>query len=378
MSHHTLVTMTCGVSLETWKKTGLLSRELGYYARLSQKTGHLTFLTYNDQLLDEKKLIQPFLPEGSLISALASALVPRRFGGPLASLLSCFISSRKLKEIGLIRSNQFYGSWSGLILAKRLKVPFILRCGYVYSHHYEKDHPKDFIRVRLVKNLEKYVARSADAIIVTYQNAKDYFVKEYKISPDKITVLGNPIDIDLFRPLPEVEKNRDVLSIGRLEDQKNYFALIEACQKAQLNLTLLGAGSLKENLQAFAKKVGANVDFKLPIPNEEIPLLIANHRFFVLPSFYEGNPKGLLEALSCGIPCIASDISEHRLIIRHGEEGLLSSTAAEGIFNCLQKLKANTELQGHLARKGREKILNYYSQEVIAERESAIHSKLLR
>ena len=378
MSHHTLITMTCGVSIDLWKKTGLLSRELGYYASLSKKTGDLSFLTYDGRVDNEQKLIEPYLPKSTVFAGLASHLVPYRFGAVLSSFFSCFLPLGKFKTVGLIRSNQFYGSWSGLILAKRLKVPFILRCGYVYSQHYEKGHSKHLVRVWLVKKLEKYVANSSDAIIVTYENAKKYFIEEHAVHPDRITVLGNPIDTDLFHPISEVEKTGDVISIGRLEDQKNYFALIEACKNAGLKLTLLGKGSLKEKLENFAKEIQAQVDFLPPVPNEEIPLILAKHKIFVLPSFYEGNPKSLLEALSSGIPCIASDISENRLIIENGTHGLLCTTDSKSISESLIKLIADQNLMSKISTEGRKKILDSYSQRIIAEKEALIHDSLLK
>jgi len=369
---YTLITMSAGMSMVAWKKAGLISRENGYYAKLSGHVGQLGFLTYGS-FSEEKECLCKYIPTGRIVWSMPALFDKIRYGAFIASCLAP-IFKLNFKNCKLIRSNQMSGAWTGAIIAKRFKIPFILRCGYIFSEHYTKEHENNKIRRLFFLLLERWVAKSADEIIVTYTGAKDFFVKEHNIPENKIHVLGNPVDTNLFKPILIEKDRRDIISVGRFTEQKNFYSLITACAIAKVNLTLLGSGILKESLKTFADENNVDVCFHRRIQNEEIPELFAKHRMFVLPSLYEGNPKALIEAMSCGLPCIASKIPEHLGLINDGKEGLLCGHSAEEIAVSIQKIRSIPDFAAKIGIKARERIVSEYSCDVIAKREAKIHA----
>ena len=376
MPSFTLLTMTTGMSLEAWKKTGLFSREMGYYLALSQHIGPIRILSYGNPSV-EQDLVQPFSPNIDVICA-RQILKGSRYSDLLSSIVAP-LNTRHLKGCKLVRSNQFNGSWTGLMLAKRLGVPFVLRCGYLYSTHYRQEYPNKLWQNSIVKTIESFIVQQSDAIIVTYSGAKDYFVAQYDISCEKIHVLGNPIDTNLFKPtLLSNGNRRGVISVAKHTDQKNLPALIQACESQQIPLTLVGDGSDTDDLKKLVHQTNAKVSFLGRIPNENLPEILAGHDVFVLPSFYEGNPKALLEAMSMGMPVVASDIEEHRGIITDGRDGVLCGTDSTSIAKALESVLNNNTLKKQIGDAARDRIMSDYSCVSNAYREAEIHQEILK
>jgi len=163
--------------------------------------------------------------------------------------------------------------------------------------------------------------RSADRLIAVSQGTADDAAKFYKIDISKFEVVHNPIDIDRvdrlkqepWEGLPMRSDRRTILSIGRLSEEKGHQTLLEAVAHLirnsvfQVELHLIGDGPLRYALEQQAVLLGirAHVVFHGQLANP-FPLL-RQAELFVLPSFYEGLPNALLEAMACEVPTLVSD-----------------------------------------------------------------------
>jgi len=376
VSQTTLITMSVGMSMQAWECGGIIHRELAYYKALASYVGPLSFLTYATHLPTEKKLLNKYIPDAKIIG-IPSIFIPRIPGGFFMSSFVPPFFMNKFQYIKSVRTNQISGSWAGLAIAKKKKIPFILRCGYLLSRHIQLEPEASLIKKKIIWFLEKSVARQADAIIVTYSRAKKYLTERHGISPDKIVVIGNPIDTERFIPMENnQQQKRDVLFVGRLMPQKNLSTIISACAKANASITLLGKGPLKNELLRKAESLNLNAHFIDYMPNTQIPQLMSRHRLFVIASHYEGNPKALLEAMSCGMPCIASDIPEHIDLINNNKDGLLTNPTYEKISEAINLIISNESLGNELGVNARKKILSDYSLESNAKKEYLLHKKV--
>lgn len=164
--------------------------------------------------------------------------------------------------------------------------------------------------------------KKASRIIAQSNFAKEVLKK--KTNSNNITVIYNPVNV--IQRIDCTPKNR-IVSVGRLEEVKGHKFLIQAFAKVNnLNweLSIVGDGSLKKDLEKLSKDLGVNErvifhghlsDFKLQLSESEI---------FVLPSLSEGFPNALIEAMSLPIACIASDTFHgHNEIISSGFNGIL-------------------------------------------------------
>jgi glycosyltransferase involved in cell wall biosynthesis len=148
------------------------------------------------------------------------------------------------------------------------------------------------------------------------------------VSPDRIHLIPNGVDTQLFAPdegAAAVDEVPTILFIGRLSPQKNLPQLLEAVAHLEtpVQLKLIGEGPLRHSLAAQAEQFGVRVDFLGVVPHQELPAHLQRATLFVLPSLAEGHPKVLIEAMSCGRPCVASDSDGNRQLIQHGKTGLL-------------------------------------------------------
>ena len=220
-----------------------------------------------------------------------------------------------------------------------------------------------------VANIIQILAfKLADTIAVTTKTLGDDVRKH--TSEGKIYLLPNYVDIAHFKPI-ETEKMPNVLIfIGRLHRQKNLLMLLQVMgQLPQFKLQIIGEGPLWDELIAIKNKNKMqNIEFLGLIPNEELPTYLNKAEAFILVSPIEGHPKALIEAMSCGLPCIGSNVEGIRDIIVDGETGVLCERNVEDIKRGILKLFEDREKMKEMGRKAREFVVENYSMDKILER----------
>src|SRR5262249_30204677 len=138
----------------------------------------------------------------------------------------------------------------------------------------------------------------------------------------------NGVDTTLFTPMarPTLAR-RSVLYVGRLSREKNLSALVEGAAKLagrfDVALRFIGDGPMRTQLADQAESLGVAAEFTPVVKHRQLPAIIGRADAFALPSLTEGHPKALLEAMSCGVPCVASDVGGNRAILVDGVTGLL-------------------------------------------------------
>ena len=119
----------------------------------------------------------------------------------------------------------------------------------------------------------------------------------------------------------------------------------------------------------MAKNEGVRVEFKGIISQEKLSEELNKSEIFILVSLSEGNPKVLLEAMSCGLSCIGSNIPSIKEIIEDGANGLLCQIDLGSICNSLLKLLNNDNLRMQMGIKARQAIIGRFGFEKIMEKE---------
>ena len=203
--------------------------------------------------------------------------------------------------------------------------------------------------------------RHADGFIHQTEWSKNYLEKTYKTSKDSI-VLHNPLWIRTF---PDRKPQRgNVIAVGRLaEQQKNYTGLIRAFVRASkqttddIRLTIFGEGPSKEDLQEFICEIGATNVVELKGQVDNILDEYGKAEMFILFSFGEGYPNVLMEAMACGVPCIASDcpIGGPASMISNNENGILVENKNEDeLCQAILRLHDDEKLQSLFSEKAKE------------------------
>jgi glycosyltransferase involved in cell wall biosynthesis len=181
--------------------------------------------------------------------------------------------------------------------------------------------------------------------------------------------------------------NQYLLFLGRLTPEKRPDWTIRAFQgipDAEMRLVIAGGSSATdhyvEELKSLAEPLSDRILFTGPVYGPLKDELLANARAFVLPSALEGLPITLLEAMSHGRPCLASDILPHRGVIQDGKNGFLHRAAD------LDHLRTRvTEIlhaePRHLSSVGvaaRSTVVNDYDWEQVVEQTELLYETLLK
>jgi glycosyltransferase involved in cell wall biosynthesis len=348
-------------SLADWDKGGMLEREVALYRRLAGCGVKVRFVTYGGaaDLVYQKKLA-------------GIDIVCNRWNLPRWMYLSYLTNLAPMFwSMGTIfKSNQLKGAEVGLKAAKRFRRKFVVRCGYLHALTVERQYGMDSLQAQQARQLEGHIFREAHRIVVTTSEMKSHITQYYELPSEKIQVIPNYVETDRFYQLPNISRApRKVLFVGRLEAEKNLLALFDALTGLDVVLCLVGVGKQKDILLDKAKANHIKVRFLGRVANEDLPQLLNQASVFILPSYYEGHPKALLEAMACGLPVIGTDVSGIREIIKHGENGWLCGTDAMQIRQALETVLGDRGLQKRLGVNARQTVLDHFSLDRIVELE---------
>lgn len=363
---------TLGVSLQTWDKAGILDREIKLYNILAGYFNKIYFFSYGNK------------KELSYSSRLAKNIkvIYKKFPAPdfIYSLLIPFLNYRLIKNCHLLKTNQMLGSWSAVLAKALFGNKLVVRTGFTWSKNYNQKKASIFKRIIMlntIRLLEKTAFFLSDLAIVTSHYDKRYLLTNYRLNGNKVRIIHNYIDTEIFKPLNEKKYKNRIVFVGRIAVEKNLPMLIEAIKGSEICLDIIGIGPLQGDILKLARETKVRVNFLGVIPNNKLPVILNKYPVFVLPSLYEGHPKSLLEAMSCGLACIGSDVSGIDEVIDDSVNGILVKTDAESIRQGILKLLNDSKLREWLGQNARKKVIDEYSLEKIIEQELWVYGQLL-
>ncbi len=198
------------------------------------------------------------------------------------------------------------------------------------------------------------------------------------VDPRRVRVMPNPVPPEVAdsAPLPPGDwpgLERTVVGMGRLSPEKGFDILVRAfaaCRQRRRgwHLLILGDGPQRRFLERLVRGLGLEGAVRLPGNLPQPYGLLRRCGLFVMPSRYEGFPCGLVEAMACGAPVVASDCSSAvRRIIAREEEGVIvprGQTAA--LARALDRLMADSARRRALGREAL-RIRRRYGLETIME-----------
>lgn len=170
--------------------------------------------------------------------------------------------------------------------------------------------------------------RFADGFIFQTKDAASFFSDKIR---KKGAVILNPLDISRIpkRPYPKI-RQKTVVSVGKLAPNKNPMLMLESFRKfykiyPEYKLLIYGDGELKQELMEYARRTMYPDSYQFMGTTSEVLDEIFDAGMFVSTADYEGIPSALVEAMACGIPCIATDcpVGGPRMLIQNGVNGLL-------------------------------------------------------
>ena len=269
-----------------------------------------------------------------------------------------------------------WGSWVAVLSCLIYRKPLLLRTGYEF-YKFSLELKKSFLYLKFAKIISYLAYNFATIINVSTNEDKKFVVNCFKINKAKIIVKPNWIDAELFKPT-KVKKNKSILLVGRLERQKNYQLILKSIKNLDIDLVIIGEGIQKKELLDLSIKQKVNITFLRNISNDKMPYYYNKYLIYVICSRFEGNPKSLLEAMSCGSLVIGTNVTGINSIIKHKDNGLLTNENAVDLNNKIQLLLNDLPLRKRISKNARKYILNNNSLKFSVENEYQTYKLLLK
>lgn len=364
---------TSGVSLKTWEKLGSINREIAIYKELGKHLKSVNFVTYGGQ--NDKQYANCIKPIN-----LYPTLWTRINIIDMALLL--WRHQKMLKKIDIIKTNQVRGSEIPVWLKKKYGKKLIIRCGYLHSRFTEMQTNNKRTVVRAYQ-LERNAFTAADIGVVSTERDKNWVIKTHNIPKEKIFVIPNYVDLDIFRPSQSSKDIKyDLVFVGRPHPQKNLYNLLKAAenlkqQKFPIKILFIGGCSNDNALKNMSAKMNLNTTRLPNIPNTKLPEYFKQSKIFILPSNYEGHPKVLLEAMGCGMPCIGTNVAGIKEVLKHKETGYLCETDSDSIAYAIKTVLADYDLRVRMGSNAHQYILSNFSLDRVLQMELDVINKVI-
>lgn len=294
----------------------------------------------------------------------------------LLMILAVLSINKKSRITCIHAQNTGYCGLAGIISARLLNVPLIvsshgLRIATLNASiiNFSKK-----ISILFEHWLDVITTKHSDLLIVMNSYETSYY-KKLGVRQDKIRKIPIGIKTHKFRSSIDmrqhlrkelgVKNNFTIGFVGRFSKEKNLVTLLMAFAKAlehnnKMKLVLVGDGPVRKELHLIANKLGIVNDVIFTGIRYDVNRILSAIDLFILPSYTEGCPTSLIEAMAAGKAIVASDISGVQEVVGNGEEAvLISPHSVDALKQAILFLSSDSALRVKLSDRAKEKARLY-------------------
>lgn len=315
--------------------------------------------------------------------------LPEPFAFSVRAVRTLLSRVRAGERFDLVHDVQSLG-WATLLL-KAIGLPVVT----TIHHPLSVDRRASFARDRSFREalgtmelypvgMQAFVARQLDRVLTSSAQSGREIVRDFRVRPERLRMVWNGLDTDLFRPLAGVSRaSAELLCVARAADpNKGVPVLLEALVRlpAHVTLTLVDEASAENPARERARALGVEgrVHITGRVETHELLQLYARASLVVVPSLYEGFGLPAAEAMACGAPVVATAAGALPEVMRVGAGGVLvppgdPAALAEGILGLL----ASPETRIALGARARARIIETFSWPRVAQATLAVYVELL-
>lgn len=204
------------------------------------------------------------------------------------------------------------------------------------------------------KKARKSYSKCKTVVCQTQKVAEYFDLPNIKVIPNPAI---NRLNCDGVDVVPSL--GNTFITVGRLEEEKGHYFLVECflevLKTRDCRLLIFGSGGEEERIRNLIKKNKANNHIVLMGEDSYVFCKYQKAVAFILPSFTEGMPNALIEAMMVGLPCISTDCSSGgpRYLLRDGEAGILVPVNDKGgMINAIIRLLDNKDTAKNMGHRG--------------------------
>lgn len=232
----------------------------------------------------------------------------------------------------------------------------------------------------------RYLLRRNGAVVVALSSRMQTYLAGRHFDLPGHQLIPNGVDIRQFTPAPPDSgpdaRERTVMCVSKLRYEKGVDVLLRAWQRVhaeapEARLIVVGDGPLRAPLERLAADLGIERSIEFTGRQADIPAQWRRAGLAVLSSRYEGMPNAVLEAMACGLPCVATRVSGTEDIIQDGVNGLLVEPEdVGGLAGALLSLLRDPALTRRLGVAARETIERSYTTDHVMDLYEALYQRL--
>jgi glycogen synthase len=332
-----------------------------------------------------------------------------RFGGALDAMYRNLHMAKDRLDASIVHCHTWYVQFAGFMAKKLWGVPFVLT-----THSLEPLRPWKVEQLgnayHLSTWIESHGIAEADAVIAVSQETRNDVVRLFPVSPEKVHVIHNGIDLAQYRYNPDtdalvrrgVDPERPfVLFVGRITRQKGIIHLVNAIPDIDPSLqVVLCAGApdtpeIGREMAARVAEVSAGrsgiIWIQEMLPRDQVIQFYSHASVFCCPSVYE--PFGIinLEAMACDTAVVASAVGGIPEVVVPGETGLLvdlelrpgtfepidPARFSRALASGINQVALSPALADQFGRAGRKRVEEHFSWAAIAQRTMDLYKNLV-
>jgi len=265
-------------------------------------------------------------------------------------------------------------------LAIKNKIPTIFT-----AHGWAFTEGSPFFRKCLAIFAEKLASKYCEKIICVSNFDRELAIK-YKIAGQaQLLVIHNGVEKSFEIGSRKIGP-RKIVFVGRLTKPKEPILLLKAFNELPIELKekaevlIIGEGPKRKELERFNKENNLETKIKLlgALPREEVFKILKQSEIFVLVSKWEGFPRSILEAMSCGLAIISTDVGGVKEAIDENCGILIKRGDKEGLKNALEKLLKTPSLIKKMGQSAREKAEKEFPLEKMLRETEKTYTSLLK
>jgi glycosyltransferase involved in cell wall biosynthesis len=241
------------------------------------------------------------------------------------------------------------------------------------------------LRRAVVWMAEKITSRYASKIICVSEFDRTLAINSRLTNPHRLLTIHNGVESTNGHELIAKHSKLQLLFVGRYVPQKDPLLLLQTIAelddqlRAGIHLTLAGGGLLQEHLERFVTRnqLESSVTVKGMIQRDQILSLLKRTDIFILTSNWEGLPRSILEAMSLGVPTIASDVGGVSEAVDDQTGILIPRGNAQELTQALKRLIEDPELRQYLGEHAKQKVGTKFSLEIMCHKTIQVYKDIL-